>query len=238
MSPDGAVALCVVTRLSRADFVARSLLARSLRSVPQAQMPRIELHADNAPPNPVLGLGEIYDRVLRQARDGDAVVFVHDDAYLHDWFFADRVREALQRFDVVGVAGNRAPDLAQPSWALRFDAALVPLGWQDRTALSGAVGHGDPAAPPVDLYGPTPAACGLLDGVFLAVDVSRARGAGVSFDSRFRFHCYDLDFCRTAAAAGLRVGTWPIAVTHASAGNFASPAWQAEAAVYLQKWRR
>jgi GT2 family glycosyltransferase len=89
----------------------------------------------------------------------------------------------------------------------------------------------------VSYYGPTPAACVLLDGLFLGVNVKRLRQAGVTFDARVRFHCYDLDFCRSAGKAGLKVGTWPLALTHASVGNFASPAWRAEAAVYLEKWR-
>ena len=61
-------------------------------------------------------------------------------------------------------------------------------------------------------------------------------GAGVRFDERFDFHFYDLDFCRTARANGLRLGTFPLAVTHRSAGGFGSPAWQENAERYLEKW--
>ena len=78
---------------------------------------------------------------------------------------------------------------------------------------------------------------GLLDGVFLAVLRPRALvAAGVAFDERFSFHHYDMDFARAAAAAGLRVGTWPIALTHHSTGNYDSDAWRESEARYEAKW--
>jgi GT2 family glycosyltransferase len=59
----------------------------------------------------------------------------------------------------------------------------------------------------------------------------------VAFDTRFGFHFYDLDFCRTARAQGLRLGTWPIAITHQSGGAFADPRWQSGLQIYLDKWQ-
>jgi protein O-GlcNAc transferase len=65
-----------------------------------------------------------------------------------------------------------------------------------------------------------PMACDLLDGVFLAARVKQLRTHAVRFDPQFAFHCYDSDFCYTARARGLRLGTWPLPLTHASAGSF------------------
>jgi hypothetical protein len=59
----------------------------------------------------------------------------------------------------------------------------------------------------------------------------------VCFDPRFKFHFYDLDFCRSCEQAGLRMGTWPIALMHGSAGSFATPAWQCAYELYLAKWK-
>jgi GT2 family glycosyltransferase len=87
----------------------------------------------------------------------------------------------------------------------------------------------------VSWYGPAPAACELLDGVFLAARRSVLRRKGVLFDPAFQFHCYDLDFCRTARSRGLTLGTWPIAITHRSGGNFGA-AWDVAADAYLRKW--
>src|SRR6185312_2426774 len=101
--------------------------------------------------------------------------------------------------------------------------------------LSGAVTHGEPFGP-VSSYGPVPAFCQSLDGVFLATRRSTLKRAQVRFDPRFDFHFYDLDFCRTARRQGLTLGTWPIVITHRSAGAFNSPGWKAMSELYFQKW--
>ena len=118
------------------------------------------------------------------------------------------------------------------------------LGWQQGPGiqLSGAVSHGvrdaTPHPPLVSLgaYGPVSADCDLLDGLFLAARIESLRLCGVRFDEQFDFHLYDLDFCRQAKRAGLRLWTWPILVTHASGGAFCTPEWKAGARRYLDKW--
>ena len=76
----------------------------------------------------------------------------------------------------------------------------------------------------------------MLDGVFLAVRCGTLLDRGVRFDERFAFDFYDIDFCRSAEAAGLRMGTWPIAITHTSVGKFGSPVWRAGLQAYREKW--
>ena len=120
----------------------------------------------------------------------------------------------------------------QAGWAF-LDASFRPIPGEH---ASGAVAHGRNPFGPVSYFGPTPAACELLDGVFIAAQAGRLREAGVRFDPRFRFHFYDIDFCRTARAAGLRVGTWPISLVHQSEGGFDTPDWHATYADYLAKW--
>lgn len=89
----------------------------------------------------------------------------------------------------------------------------------------------------VSSYGPAPAACRLLDGLFLAVNTERVLARGARFDERFAFHFYDLDFCLTCAASGLRLGTWPLWVVHHSGGSFDSPEWREAAKLYREKWQ-
>jgi GT2 family glycosyltransferase len=88
---------------------------------------------------------------------------------------------------------------------------------------------------PISFFGPVPAACELLDGVFIAAKKEALREKQVAFDTRFDFHFYDLDFCRTARQSGLRLGTWPICLTHQSAGT-ATPEWLQAYQVYVEKW--
>ncbi|HYL16741.1 MAG TPA: hypothetical protein VEV41_27140 [Terriglobales bacterium] len=57
----------------------------------------------------------------------------------------------------------------------------------------------------------------------------------IAFDSQFHF--YDLDFCRVCRQKELSLGTWPIAVTHASGGSFGSPQWLEARVLYEKKWQ-
>lgn len=196
------------------------------------------------------GLGTIYNQFLSADHADKILVFAHDDVRIEDLFFAEKLNEAIQTFDVVGIAGNRRPDADCLSW---FDRARP---------LSGFVAHSLDKHPadsngqtiPADArgetisadshretifvssYGPAPAACGLLDGLFLAVNAERVLARGARFDERFAFHFYDLDFCLNCAEKGLRLGTWPLWVVHQSGGSFDSPEWREAAQMYREKW--
>jgi GT2 family glycosyltransferase len=218
------VVLVSATRASAADFGAQTLLGRSLQRLRFDPRLRAVVAFENR-----AGLPAVYNAGLAQCADDDLVVFVHDDVGFDDYHVVDRLTEALQRYDVVGIAGNRRRSPMQPGWGFVDDRGT----WDEVIYLSGTVAHGADAH--VTRFGPAPADCELLDGLLLAARVDRLRATGVSFDPRFQFHLYDLDFCRSARAAGLRLGTWPLAVTHASAGSF-STAWRAELPKYFAKW--
>ena len=143
---------------------------------------------------------------------------------------------------MIGVAGNRRRLPAQVAWYLRPEASANPAQpeqhvW-DVGSLAGAIAHGaDPAQASVSEYGPAPAPARLIDGVFIAARAGRLRQTGVRFDPQLGFHFYDLDFCRAAERAGLRIGVWPIALTHASSGaSIQSQAWEQSMRRYLEKW--
>ena len=75
-----------------------------------------------------------------------------------------------------------------------------------------------------------------LDGVLLAARAGTLQREAIGFDEDFDFHFYDLDFCRCARALGLRLGTWPIRITHRSGGGYGSPAWREGYRKYIAKW--
>jgi len=229
------VKLVSATQVAESVFWDATYLGRSLKRIPEAFRPPSAIAFANTGPR-ARGLSEIFNQVLDQTEPETQLVFLHDDVYLNDWFLVHRVLEALERFDLVGLAGSANPDLSQPSWGLRFDAELRPQGWQPGLKRSGSVNHFDYACPNASVYGPTPMACQLLDGVFLAVRTAALKSKNVRFDPRFKFHCYDIDLCRTALQQGLRIGTWPIAVTHDSGGNFGSESFRQAARAYLDKW--
>jgi GT2 family glycosyltransferase len=179
------------------------------------------------------GLPEVFNSALMEAEEEDEIIFTHDDVWIDDWFVPERLSDALDRFDIVGIAGNRRRIPRQPSWL------FVDADWNQDIPdyLSGAVTHVDESSTKISHYGPTPAEVKLLDGVFLAARVRTLRSADVRFDPRFTFDFYDLDFCRSCELAGLSMGTWPIALTHRSGGDFGSPRWREAYTSYLAKWQ-
>lgn len=237
------VLLVSATRLSERDFWTRSLLGLSLSRL-GAQKPPLLLHSQNTGER-LQGLPSLYNQSVREhCKRPHIVLFVHDDVYLHDPFTAHRLGEGLKHYDIIGLAGSQTPYLSEPSWALKFDADLRPIGWQSGgVKFSGAVSHTTQRNPPSDYvpqysfstYGDMPAEVDFLDGLFIATtsDVALEH----PFDERFQFNGYDLDFCRSAKNAGLSLGTWPIAVTHGSVGNYDSESFRKEALVYLDKWK-
>jgi GT2 family glycosyltransferase len=177
------------------------------------------------------GLPEVYDRVIEAGDTGDIVVFVHDDVWLEDFYFTDRVIEGLKAFDIIGVAGNSRRLPRQDSWARSPET-----GQLDLPHLRGAIAHGDAPLGKVGFYGPIVGEVEMLDGVFIAARRDILLKNGIRFDRRFGFHFYDLDFCRAARSTGLRLGTWPISMTHRSTGNPSTRAWQDGREAYFAKW--
>lgn len=181
-------------------------------------------------PENSLGLPAVYNSVIVEQNREHEVVFVHDDLWLDDIFFASRIRAGLEKFDVIGLAGNRVLHQRAQTWFCDDDAQL------DAKNLSGVVCHGDSPFGLPTVYGPTPARVELIDGVLIAARISSLLDAGVRFDERFDFHFYDLDFSRQANMAGLTVGTWPVSVTHISSGHYGTDSWRRGLKLYLEKW--
>lgn len=226
--PRKPVRLVVATRYSQADFETKSALGRSLKLYNHTPPQQLLLFDNNT-----TGLPTLYNRAIEHARDNPAVlVFVHDDVSISDFFWVDRIHEALTRFDVVGLAGNTRRMPHQPAWCFTPD-----LQWDERQYLSGVVGHGKGF--PCDLvsnFGPSGQQVKLLDGLMLVADSERLIESGLRFDERFDFHFYDMDLCRQAEEKGLSMGTWPISVVHESGGAFGTPSWRAAYERYLQKY--
>ena len=195
-------------------FNRATLLGRSLSQFPEQLKPELLLLPENKGTD-CIGLAEFYNHAI-DTIEGDAIIaFVHDDIFIHDWNLRFSLSQALCFWDVVGVAGSSGVPHGQPSWTYELnDQGGFSLS--TRVTRSGCVNHFDPTHAKADFYGPAPLACDLLDGIFLAADLQRIRRKELRFDPQFRFHCYDTDFCYSARALGLSVGTWPIPLTHAS----------------------
>jgi hypothetical protein len=220
--------IVVGTRYDQLRFQRYTLLGRSLGRL----LIRMDVSVSVSDSNS-RGLPEIFNEAVKSCENSDIVVFTHDDVWIDDYFLPERLQDALTRFAVVGVAGNRRRIPGQPTWAF-IDTKQT---WDDPQYLSGTVIHLNGPKETPSRYGDTPSPVKLLDGIFLATKVGTLRDKGISFDTRFGFHFYDLDFCRSCEAAGLAMGTWPIALTHASRGNFMTAEWAKAYEIYLDKWK-
>jgi len=221
------IELICATRLSEEGFRNQSALGISLRRLPDDGHLIAKIVVNNS-----RGLPEIYNEELIAVNDEHIVVFMHDDVWIDDFFFAQRIMEGLEKFDVIGVVGNRRRVLRQPGW-LFIDSEFT---WDGNENLSGAIAHSERAFGSISRFGDTPGACELMDGVFLAARKSTLVGKNCLFDPKFEFDFYDMDFCRTARQKGLTLGTWPICLTHQSAGNYGGERWRKSFRVYLEKW--
>ena len=223
-----AIEFVCATRLSRQEFWLHSPLGISLQRLRGGSRLAPTILFENT-----RGLAEVYDARLCAPDSAELLAFVHDDVWIDDLFAAERLVQALQVYAVVGVAGNRRSSPDHVSWAFANEA----LEREQDAFLSGHIAHGPDPLGLISHFGSAPADCELLDGVLLAVRKSALRAAKVSFDRRFAFHFHDLDFCRAARAAGLRMGTWPITLTHRSDGSgIGTPAWHEGLRLYRQKY--
>lgn len=215
------------SKLSESAFWAQSALGLSIkRLVQQGENISVDIVFQNA-----RGLPEIFNAAIERAHSEDILVFMHDDVWIDEYNFSQTVAAGLKKFDVIGVAGNKRRLPNQPAWCF-VDQNFT---WDDKNNLSGRVSHGTHAFGQISDFGEVPAACELLDGVFLAARKSTLTGRKLQFDPLFDFHFYDLDFCRTARESGLTLGTWAIHLTHQSGGGFGSPDWQSNFLRYQKK---
>ncbi len=222
------IEIIITTRLSENDFWDKSATALSLRRLEydSSWVPRVAFENKR-------GLPDVYNAHISAGVSDSILVFIHDDVWINEHFFSDRIIEGLQVYDVIGVAGNRRRIPFQAAWPF-ID---INFTWDDRSNLSGILGHGEQPFSPINYVGTVPADCELLDGVFLAAKKEVLRANGLFFDPQFDFHFYDMDFCRNARQRGLRLGTWPICLTHQSEGSFGSEQWYQRYYNYITKWQ-
>lgn len=224
------------TRESQERFLTHTLTGQSLNRMKHAG---IDIRTTVICANQS-GLPSIYNKVIHQDNSGAILLFVHDDVWINDLWLAQRLHEGLLRYDVLGVAGSRQRVPNQPGWPFPQRSGT----WDIPDNLLGQVAHCadekylDHANAKVSRYGNSrrgPAR--LMDGVLLAARCDVLLKTGVRFDERFQFHFYDMDFCRTAEQRGLRMGVWPMAITHGSAGRFGGQEWLASYGTYIGKWQ-
>ncbi len=222
------IKLVVATRVSESEFYTEKATGRSV-NFNKPSFLEIRTFCNNSQ-----GLPAVYNQAIRECvRDPATLVFAHDDLHFLDYFWFNRIKSGLTKFDVIGLAGNKRRLPMQPSW-LFVDENFTPDRLEN---LSGLVGHGR-AFPPskLSIYGAPRQKVKMLDGLLIAAESETLLKNNLHFDERFDFNFYDLDFCRAAELKGLSCGTWDLSVIHESHGKFGSNNWRENYRRYIEKW--
>lgn len=160
------------------------------------------------------GLSKMYNNQLKSENliKHDIVLFAHDDVFIDDIKLKGKLYTAIDdlKYDIVGLAGASKIEIKKPAlWHLI----------SDRNSWSGSVAHPvNDKQLNVTNFGPWPARCLIMDGLFLAVNLRRVLELGWKFNENYDFHHYDISSCLDANKLKLRMGTYPIYVTHMSPG--------------------
>lgn len=241
--------LVVATQKSQADFYTETSTGKSymaFKSLFEKDLYDFNLHLILFTKNKC-GLPQVYNQAIEQFVHHDGIfVFMHDDVSLCDFWWVNRLDKALKDFDLVGVAGCTTRQPQQPSWLFEFETVpanqiyfnspkkLVQL---NQAVLSGMIAHQyTDFFVNIGFFGASNQEVKLLDGVFLACRIATLRESGLRFDTRFNFHFYDLDLCRSAEQLGLKMGTCDVSLIHDSTGAFNTPIWRSELKKYFNKW--
>ena len=108
------------TRENEDGFFENSLLGKAIRSTYKEYGLHLHMFFENSK-----GLSECYNIGISQADEDDILIFVHDDIAISDFFWVKNVFIGLERFQMIGVAGNRRRIKNQPLILLRFPATPI-----------------------------------------------------------------------------------------------------------------
>lgn len=157
-----------------------------------------------------IGLTKIYNSFITRENQDKKIIFVHDDVLIDDVFLFEKLDVAFEKYDIVGLAGTKKCDITKPpAWHLMSER-------QDHV---GEVAHSKDKVHWTTVFGPTDSRALIIDGLFIAVSVKRLLETNTRFDENFEFHHYDITFCLNANKNKLKIGVYPIKVTHFGLGD-------------------
>jgi len=157
------------------------------------------------------GLPKIYNSFLTEENKHKKIIFLHHDVLIEDILLFEKLEIAFEKYDIVGLAGAKKCNIKSPmsAWHLMCD----------REDMIGEVAHSKDKKYWTTVFGPTDSRALILDGVFIAVDVDKLLETNTKFDENFDFHHYDITFCLKANQNKLKMGVYPIKITHFGLGD-------------------
>lgn len=231
------VTVVAATKHSAKEFFEQTSLGRSLNRL---KTPNLILRLFD---NNTEGLSTVYNRAINLSKDDSSLmIFCHDDVTISDYFWIERIKQGLDKFDIVGVVGNKRRLPKQPSWAFAHVDFTneIQFTHDDSNYFSGIWGDGWNAENYTILeFPPVNQQTKLLDGFFLAAYNKTLLENQILFDEQFTYHFYDMDFCRTAESKNKFCGTIDLFLIHGkqnSTNGFMNPLWKQSYFKYLEKW--
>ena len=184
--------------------------------------------------NNTVGLSENYNKFINDeyAKQYEFAIFVHDDVYIDDFDIIEKLKYAHNnlKYDIIGIAGGINPEIKFPAL------------WHIMTTKQhqrGAVSHPfDNNMQYTTVFGPTPSRVVIADGCFLAVHLQTAVEKQWKFNENYKFHHYDIASCIDANKKKIRVGVYPIHITHESPGlkSFEDVHWKESNERFLKEY--
>jgi hypothetical protein len=221
------IVACSITRSSEP---CQTKIFENFKKINLSDNEKIELNLELG--NVEIGLSEYYNKCIdKYAKNCEYLIFVHDDVEFINMDLAYQIREGMKRFDVLGVAGCRNPQIKEANlWHLM----------STKHELCGFAGHtcsetGNELY--ITSFGPTPCRVAMIDGVFMAIKCEKILKTKTRFDETFRFHHYDLDFSLSCNLNKVRIGTYPILINHSSPGlREVTEDWKQSNNYFREKW--
>jgi hypothetical protein len=158
-----------------------------------------------------VGLPKIYNTFISEDNRNERLIFVHHDVSIEDIFLCEKLDSAFLKYDIVGLAGSKSCNInsEMAAWHLM----------SSKEHMAGEVAHSKDEHVWTTCFGPTDTRVLVLDGLFIAVNTSKLLDTNTKFDERFDFHHYDITFCLNANKNKLKMGVYPIRVTHFGLGD-------------------
>jgi hypothetical protein len=176
------------------------------------------------------GLPKVYNSFINEDNRNSYIIFIHDDVLIEDMFLEEKLKLAFDKYDIVGLAGSKKCNLYAPfpAWHLM----------SDKNDWVGEVAHSKDKKKWTTVFGETDSRALILDGLFIGVNVSKLLDSNTRFDENFDFHHYDISFCLTANNNKLKMGVYPISVTHFGLGDsMNSPEWHNSAKKFKELYK-
>jgi hypothetical protein len=190
---------------------------------------KLEIFTDNKN-----GISEMYNKAIEQLEPNiKYVVFVHDDVYIEDLFFFEKLEKGFEKFDLIGVAGSGDVNLSRDKLAWHFSNNHFWSGYVEHPIKS----KDENAKTQINYFGQMDRSVVVLDGLFIACKVEVFEK--IKFDVTFKFHFYDMDFCLSAITNDLKAGVISLKTKHLSLGEgINSDEYEAGQTRIKNKWKK